>query len=302
MEIPYTVNARPDTGLWNGKIGIWLFLASEVMLFGGLFSAYIFLRMGAEHWPSGYLNVPVGMANTVLLIASSILVVFAWAALKMRNFKAYQGYMLGTILCGTAFLAVKVGYEYQQKFHHFGIVFKDEKAADKYRDQIAALAYAGTVARPESGKGGVNPSAAAGEFEVTGHLEGTLEDAKKSGKFVLRPDSADHGDFLWQLKDVVGAAHHVEGTVEIDAADIKRAGTFHPRYSNFFGIYFTITGLHGLHVLGGLVIFVYFLLPASRRLYQRNPEQLANRIEVTGLFWHFVDLVWIFVFPIFYLL
>ena len=48
MEIPYTVTARPDTGLWNAKVGIWLFLASEVMLFGGLFSAYIFLRLDAE--------------------------------------------------------------------------------------------------------------------------------------------------------------------------------------------------------------------------------------------------------------
>ena len=48
MEIPYNVTARPDTGLYNAKIGIWLFLASEVMLFGGLFSGYIFLRMGAD--------------------------------------------------------------------------------------------------------------------------------------------------------------------------------------------------------------------------------------------------------------
>ena len=62
MEIPYTVTARPDTGLWNAKVGIWLFLASEVMLFGGLFSAYVFLRLDAPpgHWPHGLLNVPVG--------------------------------------------------------------------------------------------------------------------------------------------------------------------------------------------------------------------------------------------------
>ena len=48
MQIPYEVTARPDTGLYNAKLGIWLFLASEVMLFGGLFSAYIFLRLGAD--------------------------------------------------------------------------------------------------------------------------------------------------------------------------------------------------------------------------------------------------------------
>ena len=59
MEIPYTVEARPDTGLYNAKVGIWLFLASEVMLFGGFFSAYVLLRVGAEPgtWPHGWLNV-----------------------------------------------------------------------------------------------------------------------------------------------------------------------------------------------------------------------------------------------------
>ena len=95
MEIPYTVTARPDTGLWNAKVGIWLFLASEVMLFGGLFSAYIFLRLDAlpGYWPHGLLNVPVGTMNTAILIASSVTVVLAWASLKMRRFRAYQVYM-----------------------------------------------------------------------------------------------------------------------------------------------------------------------------------------------------------------
>ena len=107
MEIPYTVSTRPDTGLWNAKIGIWLFLASEVMLFGGLFSAYIFLRIDAPPgmWPHGLLNVPVGTMNTAILIASSVTVVLAWAALKMRRYRAYWWYMLATISCGVIFLS-----------------------------------------------------------------------------------------------------------------------------------------------------------------------------------------------------
>ena len=62
MDIPYTVETRPDTGLYNAKVGIWLFLASEVMLFGALFSSYILLRVGAPegYWPRGWLNVPIG--------------------------------------------------------------------------------------------------------------------------------------------------------------------------------------------------------------------------------------------------
>ena len=88
MQIPYEVQARPDTGLYNAKVGIWLFLASEVMLFGGLFSAYIFLRLGADdgYWPQGLLNVPVGTMNTFILILSSVTVIRAWVALKMRRF------------------------------------------------------------------------------------------------------------------------------------------------------------------------------------------------------------------------
>src|SRR6476619_3699438 len=102
MEIPYTVTARPDTGLYNAKLGIWLFLASEVMLFGGLFSAYIFLRLGADdgYWPHGLLNVPIGTMNTAILIGSSVTVVLAWASLKMRQWNAYWWYMGATILCG----------------------------------------------------------------------------------------------------------------------------------------------------------------------------------------------------------
>ena len=86
MEIPYTVEPRPDTGLANGKLGIWLFLASEVMLFGALFSTYILLRVGAVEWPHGELSVKLGAINTVILICSSVTMVVAWAKLKMNDF------------------------------------------------------------------------------------------------------------------------------------------------------------------------------------------------------------------------
>ena len=98
MEIPYTAQVRPDTGLFNAKVGIWLFLASEVMLFGALFSSYILLRVGADPgtWPRGLLNIPIGTFNTTVLITSSITVVLAWAALKMGNFAAYRKYQAVT--------------------------------------------------------------------------------------------------------------------------------------------------------------------------------------------------------------
>jgi cytochrome c oxidase subunit 3 len=194
MNIPYTVEARPDTGLANGKLGIWLFLASEVMLFGALFSAYILLRNGAVEWPHGELNVWLGGANTVILISSSVTMVMAWASLKLNDFGKHRIYLILTFLLSAGFLV------------------------NKY-------------------------------FEYADHL------AKGEG----------------------------------------------PSHSTFLAIYWTLTGLHGLHILGGMVVMAYFIGPGSG-MWKRNPEQFTNRIEYTGLYWHFVDLVWIFLFPILYLL
>jgi cytochrome c oxidase subunit III len=74
-----------------------------------------------------------------------------------------------------------------------------------------------------------------------------------------------------------------------------------PWHSTFFAIYFTLTGLHGLHIVGGMIVMGYFLGPGAK-MWKREPDRFANRIEYTGLYWHFVDLVWIFLFPVLYLL
>ena len=74
-----------------------------------------------------------------------------------------------------------------------------------------------------------------------------------------------------------------------------------PSSSTFMGIYFTLTGLHVLHIIGGLVVLIYLWTRQADKMWAENPDLLANRIEVTGLYWHFVDLVWIFLFPILHL-
>ena len=196
MEIPYTVESREDTGLNNVKLGIWLFLASEVMLFGGLFSSYVLLRVGAETWPVGasILSVPIAAFNTVVLIASSVTMVMAWASLKMNDFGKFRLYLGSTVGLAVLFLVVKA-YEYADKFSH-----------DLY-----------------------------------------------------------------------------------------------PAESTFLAIYFTVTGLHALHIIGGIIVNGYFVGPGSK-MWKTAPEQFTNRIEAAGLYWHFVDLVWIFLFPVLYLL
>jgi heme/copper-type cytochrome/quinol oxidase subunit 3 len=197
MEIPYAVHPHPITGVPNGKLGVWLFLASEVMLFGALFSALILLRVGAENWPHGVaagLSIPLATINTMVLITSSVTMVMSWASLKMNQYGKFQLYLSLTILLACVFLVIKY-FEYTDKFHH----------------------------------------------------------------------------------------HH------------------YPSTSTFYATYFTMTGLHGLHVIGGIVVNTYLLLTAGRAL-KKDPDRLANRIEYAGLYWHFVDLVWIFLFPILYLL
>lgn len=312
MEIPYTVTARPDTQLWNGKVGIWLFLASEVMLFGGLFSGYVFLRLGAQpgYWPHGLLNVPVGTFNTAVLILSSVTVVLAWASLKMRMYRNYLVWLGITIFCGVLFLVIKLAYEYPQKFSHFGIYLKPA-ALEKYEP------YLGNEHMEAKG---LEP-----RVEITGHLHGL--EISRNGKHehleIHSPSEvskikAEEGVEILAYEmhlDPVNAEprsdeHNrphfwykppTEKEATVEAKDVQWATAFTPRHSTYFATYFTITGLHGLHVLAGVVVFTYMFLTGGA-LYRKDPEHLANRIEVSGLFWHFVDLVWIFVFPIFYLL
>lgn len=194
-NIPYTVEERDDTGLYNGKLGIWLFLASEFMLFGALFSSYILMRIGAPNWPSGssILNIPLGAINTAILTLSSVTMILSWTALREKNFPKFRLSLGLTILCAVVFLSVK-SYEYYTKFEHH----------------------------------------------------------------------------LW------------------------------PQVNNFMGIYFTLTGLHALHILGGLIVLLYLIGPGSK-MWKTQPGRFTNRVEVTGLYWHFVDLVWLVLFPVLYL-
>lgn len=135
MEIPYIFTPRKDTGMVNSKIAIWLFLASEVMLFGGFFSSYVYLRLGADYpWPERALPVLPGLINTFVLIGSSVTVVFAWAGLKLRKWRMFQINMAITILCAGIFMLLKA-VEYNVKFHHAAIRLKDYTILEGHLDK-----------------------------------------------------------------------------------------------------------------------------------------------------------------------
>ncbi len=296
MQIPHTVEPRPDTGLYNAKLGIWLFLASEVMLFGGLFSAYIFLRLGAEIWPWHILNVPLGLTNTFILITSSITMVLAWASLKFREYGRFKLWLGITLLCGIAFLGIK-SLEYAEKFKHYGFILHSD-AAEKYRPELEKLGAKFTVGEES------------GEMEITGHFAEPYSEGETHFTIAPDPATSGHGAGSHEAHDTDqgegearadkgGAESH--GIIRVAKDDVRWWSNFQPKYSAYMAIYFTLTGLHALHVIGGMVVLAYFWL-TQRRLYLNDPEHLANRVEVGGLFWHFVDLVWIFLFPVLYLL
>jgi cytochrome c oxidase subunit III len=259
MDIPYTVEIRKDTGLYNAKVGIWLFLASEVMLFGALFSSYILLRVGAPdgYWPHGWLTVWLGTVNTLVLITSSITTVMAWASLKMGNFGKFKMFHAITLCCAVTFLCIK-SYEYHDKFIHNEITLKDGRIADGHLIKRTADAVT-----------------------ISGHF---VTDRKEL--FNLRP-----GFF--------GGPKHEE--IEIKTADIAKMSNYGPAHHTYTALYFTLTGLHALHVIGGAIV-IFYLWAFGGRMWKEDPERFTNRVEISGLFWHFVDLVWIFLFPVLYLL
>ncbi len=296
MEIPYTVKPRPDTGVYNAKIGIWLFLAAVVMLFGGLFSSYIFLRLGSSYWPHHVQDVPLGLLNTFVLICSSITMVMAWVSIKLKELQRFRIWMVLTLVLAGCFCVIKA-IEYNKKFHHYGFVIKEE-AVEKYRKDFAEQG-----ARMNFFK--------TGQMEVTGHLAQPVEESGDYFMLHADPPVAGHGGHSEAPHDANGEPAHKSETGGTDAhaspelkiakADVEWWGAWLPKYNTYFGIYFTMTGLHAIHVIGGAIVLAYFLV-TSGKWFKKDPVHLANRAEVGGLFWHFVDLVWIFLFPVLYLL
>ena len=484
MEIPYTVSARPDTGLYNAKVGIWLFLASEVMLFGGLFSSYVFLRVGADFpWPFHELKVLPGFINTMVLIFSSVTVVTAWAALKARRYGTYKLCMVLTLLCALGFMGIK-SYEYNAKFHHWSLELTDGSVVTGHihgdgHHRGSKIVFGEVDALAVSLKNG-NYGFMGARVNGSGdapydHADSTVKVKTPSGKEVDFTESwlKDQHKAFWKLQakraasitalelekapllrkkkpntpdetldgaiaaidekikketagfDAIADAEDIretlnlkvsgekltfavtdkmvakmgdaqlafmEGTVlsgkmvasnidmEADLIDLRKVKdpanamiwkylpalkqpfldnqklkneetvkrwpskaetvesdsharrdalrlefsslpepkegaydisiprsdrrfftNFTPALSPYYAIYYLMTGLHGLHVIGGAIVLAYFLF-TGRKMYLSNPEHLANRVEVGGLFWHFVDLVWIFLFPLYYLM
>ena len=211
------------------SFGMWLFLVTEVMFFGGLFAAYLLYRnwyYEAFAAASNTGSILLGTVNTVVLICSSLTMAMAvWASQKKyRQMLCF--FIVATIVLGAVFLGIK-GVEYKKKWddHH-----------------------------------------------IPGNFMGRSFDTSE----FEHPKPDEHG--------------HVGKALSHDMAEKAQI---------YFGLYFAMTGMHAIHMIIGMGIMVFLLGNAWKGAYTTGHHTM---IENFGLYWHFVDIVWIYLFPLLYLI
>jgi cytochrome c oxidase subunit III len=225
--------------------GMWVFLLTEIMMFGGLMVAYMIYRLNhydAFSAGSTSINVVWGGTNTLVLICSSLTMALAVSAAQRGIRRLQQLFIILTMILGIVFLVIK-GIEYYDKYeeHHIpGNYFGAFNAVKNYPGQ---------------------------ETNIAGVTEHELETRKVNP---LSPDAAKN------------MAKQIADQTEI-----------------FFSFYFAMTGLHAFHMIVGLVLMTWLLVRVSR---ERFGPQYFTPVELSGLYWHFVDIVWIFLFPLLYLI
>jgi len=358
--------------LESGKMGVWLFLVTEILFFAGLFCAYTVYRSQYPevfYWAHFYLDTTMGAVNTVVLILSSFTAAWAVRNAQLGQKGLLRVNILVTIACAMVFMVVKY-VEYSHKFHdgllpagHFDPkhevwetpVFKKQHPAsaeaaarivaglaERKNKQAAAtdtvlgdgetLALVPVVDEPSSEAtqspqkeiptqdpqvADAEEDAVAAELAagtMLGLLQddaaGKLEESEEQEEETLVAEAAvakkvvELSDEAWlerQIRSMSPEARRplqMAGVIRHPASGVftferpERAGVF-------FSIYFFMTGLHGVHVLVGIGLWIWMLAIASRR---RLGSKYFGPIEFTALYWHLVDLIWIYLFPLLYLI
>ncbi len=231
-----------------GKMGMWLFLATEILLFSGFFCAYAVFRMlYPGNWASAshyYLTWWIGGMNTLVLLLSSWTMVMAIRAAQLAKTGQILFYLTITQLCAAFFLVVKIIWEYMPKIE------KGELPGGFFN-------YAGSAGH------------AAADAPTPAIQEATTALATNPTIMNVAAKAGEHANFVPSDHDQI-----------------------------FLGIYWIATGTHGLHVLVGMFVIGWCMIRAARNDF--GPKNFLF-LENTGLYWHIVDLIWIFLFPMLYL-
>jgi cytochrome c oxidase subunit 3 len=317
----------------NGKTCLWLFLSTEIMFFAGLIGTYIVLRFGAIAWPAPHdvhLSEPIGAFNTFVLICSSVTIVLALEAAKLNHASKAKAWIVLTFLLGCVFLGVKM-YEYSQKFQHGIYPWKPHGLVHDKADVYYSAAVRLRLAELKNEATTKQPAGWEERVAVIDRINKLVDSADA----VLRtqPDSPEARVRIMELAYAIypphdhrtveqaaqaGAIPHTESAMRLvafqeggaKAAEASKGevpkGGFNEEYPwlrlpimvpggpMWASTYFLLTGFHAIHVLVGLIVF--FLL-----LFVTLDRHKAGVVENIGLYWHFVDLVWIFLFPVLYL-
>jgi cytochrome c oxidase subunit 3 len=266
----------PEQQFDAGKLGIWLFLATEILLFGGLFAAYAIYR--ANHpeifvYAHQFLDKRLGGTNTVILLCSSLTMAWAVRASQLGQRKLLITLLSLTLLGGFGFMGIKY-VEYKQKWEHGllpGTHFSPHEEGEHppAKEKPASIAPASGAPAPEA-------------HAVT--KPETDRAASEGEKSMIKPAAAGPAGTVIEDEN---AAHGVGHGKRPSNTQI------------FFGIYFLMTGLHGLHVLIGMGAIGWILVRSLRGEF--GPDYYTP-VDFVGLYWHLVDLIWIFLFPLLYLI
>lgn len=233
------------------RLGMWMFLVTEVMFFGGLFVAYTAYRYYYPHefeYASSHLILWIASVNTALLITSSLTMTFAIRAAQKGQKKALASYLWLTFALGAGFMGLK-GLEYYQDYE------------ERY---VPGRLFAQEYARAEQELAGVS-AAEAEKYQFKGGQQHWAQDL----------------------------ARHNHGKPPGDVGRISPE-----RVQLFLCFYYIMTAIHGLHILIGLGCILWLLNETYRN---KIPPQNYSTVEVVSLYWHLVDMIWLFLMPLLYL-
>jgi cytochrome c oxidase subunit 3 len=323
---PPKLEYQPALPLSNGKLFLWLFLSTEIMFFAALIGMYIVLRFGAETWPATHavhLSEPIGAINTFVLICSSVTIVLCLESVRAGKQGAGKVWLALTLILGTVFLMVKM-YEYNAKFAHgiypafprSGIYEKPDltygsgvrlrlRAIDQdfTKRQNDLKAAANTVIADLQKRKASAKEVEAAQAQLEKDLAVVTTEQQEKNKIIseynLRELSAKEDreslvKLAAQILPIPPRESHEELHGLNDHYPWLKMPVVIPGGNMWASTYFTLTGFHAIHVLVGLIFFALMLRMTLT-------VEKAGMIENIGLYWHFVDLVWIFLFPLLYL-
>jgi cytochrome c oxidase subunit 3 len=263
--------------------GMWVFLVQEVMFFGGLFVAYLVYRnlyYNAFGTASATLRIWLGTFNTIVLIASSLTMAMAVNAASLGKRKLTMLFLVGTLGLGSVFLAVKV-FEYSEKFE------KREVPGANFCFHPSGGECSSVVEREDE------PDTLAGTLRFIKRYATGGWGKLAEGEHV----AAEHGGAAEHAAGASGENVEAMASPETPGANERQRSM--PGSEIYFGLYFAMTGMHALHMIIGAGILFWLIYWAWQGLYT---PQYFTPVENFGLYWHFVDIIWIYLFPLLYLI